>query len=310
MPKILKMVLLCCAAAWLSAGTVFALELTIVLPQDVLEDYQQHRQHLKTNAATHDVFRSPFSRRDVVEVQLLLSALERGGYTSTPVFITADSYSRILRMLTQNEAMISGNTLWLSDIEKNAKLFASSALIQRGEFEAGLFTAKSNQKARNVTSIKELQGLSAVSNRFWVEDWNALSSMRLRELQHQPTWDAMVRLVNSHRADLLLAPFPATDDLRLKVGDMEFVPVGAWKVQLFGSRHYGVAKAHKHSYALIRALDDGLLQLHRDGTVLRALHDAGFFNDKVKSWPVANPKPPIILPRASAGQNPSGAEQD
>lgn len=296
----MKSSLIFCAAALHLCATVAAMELRIVLPHDVLEDYQKHSNHLAAfatdSSATAISFSSPYARRDVVEVQLLLIALRRGGLSATPVFITADSYSRILRVLSENDALISGNTMWLSDVDKNPQLFASSALIRNGESEAGLFTTKTNLKVRGITSIKELQNLSAVSNRVWVEDWNALTSMRLRELQHQPTWDAMVRLVNSHRADFLLAPFPSTEDLSFKVGVVELLPIGPWKVQLFGSRHFAIAKNHQRSYMVLRALDDGLLQLHNDGSVAKALHESGFFNPKVKSWTVVNPKPPLSIP--------------
>jgi len=262
--------------------------ISIIVPEDVLKDYQQ----FLASRDPHGIrdYSGTGTRRDVVEVLLAVQALRLGGITEQPTFLTADSYTRLIREIQDGRALLVGTTLWRDDVALVDKdVYVSQSLIRNGEFEAGLFTSTSNTRALNVRSLNELQQLSAVSNKDWSTDWQTLQALALKELFSTVEWESMVRMVDGKRADVLLAPFPTTADLTLVVGKITLRPIPGLKIGLSGSRHLIVAKHHPKGSLAFIALEKGLTILRDKSHIEQAYRDSGFLNQQTRNWTQLKP---------------------
>lgn len=131
-------------------------ELTMVLPNDVLHDYELLLNN-RAIAEIHD-YSGLGSRRDTVEVILAQQAFLRIGIKEPIKFITADSYSRILRLLQSGEALMGATSVWAINIESVSDSVAlSDALIPDGKFEAGFYTSSDNLNALSAKTLNDIQ---------------------------------------------------------------------------------------------------------------------------------------------------------
>ena len=257
--------------------------LKLAIPKDVLIDYEKLLDgrsplQIKNFSGTH-------SRRDVVEVILLMQALNLGGLTADFTFVPINSYQRILRQIESGQAVMSATTNWKSDLSgPHTKLLISLPLIRDGEFEAGLYTAPSNEAAKDAKSLSDIQKLSAVSNQGWKADWETLQDLNLNQLHSTTSWVSMVKMVNLKRVDFLLAPFQATADLSLSVEGMKLIPIPNVKVGLKGSRHFAISTVHPKGLETLKALNKGLQQLRQRGIIEKAYKASGFLNTQTSTW--------------------------
>ena len=255
--------------------------LTVIVSGDVLEDY--HTFIANRNPLTIDNFDGPGARRDVAELVLLQQALAAGGCQDRVDFTTAPSYDRILQELMLGRSLISGNTAWRDDLHSQ-QLLVSAALISDGEFEAGIYSVASNQRAFAVRDLAGLRQLTAVSSRSWHSDWRTLSSLGLKALYATNTWDNMLRMTASQRVDVLLAPFQPTADLGFDYQGQRFLPITGIKLGLAGSRHFALSRHDKRSARILKQLNAGIQLLRQRGIINRAYHQSGFFNARVAGW--------------------------
>jgi len=257
-------------------------ELIIVIPSDVKRDYDlflDGRDPLDIKE-----FSGLGSRRDVVEVILLQQALVLGGLTDSIRFIVASSHARIIKQVHSGSAIMSGNSIWYDLLNDRDLLYVSEAVIEKGQFEAGLYTILENQKALSVKSLKDVRELTAVSSKAWIIDWQTLNSMEMSSLINTVKWSSMVKMVGKGRADFLLAPFQPSTDLSFSPEGIHLIPVPNVKIGLQGTRHFAVSKRHPKGKEAIKALDAGILLLKEQGIVEKAYRDSGFFNKEVKDW--------------------------
>lgn len=257
-------------------------ELIIVIPSDVKRDYDlflDGRDPLDIKE-----FSGLGSRRDVVEVILLQQALVLGGLTDSIRFIVASSHARIIKQVHSGSAIMSGNSIWYDLLNDRDLLYVSEAVIEKGQFEAGLYTILENQKALSVKSLKDVRELTAVSSKAWIIDWQTLNSMEMSSLINTVKWSSMVKMVGKGRADFLLAPFQPSTDLSFSPEGIHLIPVPNIKIGLQGTRHFAVSKRHPKGKEAIKALDAGILLLKEQGIVEKAYRDSGFFNKEVKDW--------------------------
>lgn len=227
----------------------------------------------------------PHSRRDVVELILFQQALIMGGLTADIHLMTKPSYSRIIMDLQNGDVAATGDPLWQEDLKKiKNDVFISIPLVKLGDFEAGLYTSRGNQRALQANTLAKVRDLSAVCNRNWTADWATLTQMKLRNLTHIQQWPTMVRNVALQRSDFVLAPFQPTDDLSLHVNDMVLVPIPGIKIGLNDSRHFAISKRHPHGKTTFAALQKGLKKLMDRGVVRKAYQQSGFYNAKTRNW--------------------------
>lgn len=257
--------------------------LVIAVPGDVLEDYQRFLNGRDPSGLTD--FGGPFTRRDVVEVVLLQLALKRGGMHRRLELQGLPTAARIHKEIAMGNALCSATSFWSEDVQTNAEsIQLSKPLLVAGQFEAGLYALASNAHAMRATSLKDVQQLSALSNRDWVVDWRTLERLGITNLQHVSQWAAMPRMVARGRADFLLAPFQANAGMVLNVESVQLVPIPRLKVGLQGTRHFLVSKSHPQGASTLERLNKGLAQLHSAGLIHKAYVQSGFFNPLVAQW--------------------------
>ncbi|MCV2362030.1 hypothetical protein LNV23_01035 [Paucibacter sp. DJ1R-11] len=275
----------CLPAAWAAGPELGVIQAAV--PADVMADYERFLN--RRDPLSISDFSGPYSRRDVVEVVLLHQALALGGWQHPLQFVDMPSGERLLREISSGRLICSATTYWQQDIAgpgagTGQGVMLSRPMIQMGEFEAGLYTVESNRRAMSARTLADVQGLSVLSNRNWVVDWATLEQLGISRRQHVTNWELMPRMVAAGRADLLLAPFQATPDLSLTVGNVRLLPIPGLKIALRGTRHYLLAREHPEGFGLRSALDGGLQRLLQQGVVRKAYTQSGFFNARTASW--------------------------
>lgn len=263
-------------------GTSVAAEVTLLVPPDVLTDYQTWLAG--RDPLTIRAFGGPGARRDVVEVVLAQQALALGGEHGPVRFIVAPTYERILVELMAGNAAMLATSAWRSDLAALREVAMSHAVIPEGGFTAGIYVMPTNTRALAAHTLADVRGLAFVSDPAWKADWATLQQLAPSRLESTPTWPAMVRMVAAGNVDALLAPFQATEDLALMAEGVRLVPIPNFTVGLLGSRHFAVSLKHDDGDRLAATLDRGLEQLMADGTVTRAYQEAGFLNPRVTQW--------------------------
>ncbi|MDC8772546.1 type 2 periplasmic-binding domain-containing protein [Roseateles albus] len=257
--------------------------LGLAAPADVLADYRRYIG--AADPVLLSDFSGPGTRRDVVEMVLVQQALALGAWPERVVFSSMPSDARLLREITAGRLLCSCTSYWLDDILQAGKdLRASEPLVLPGEFEAGIYVLPSNARALAAESLNDVRQLSGVSNRSWVLDWKTLEQLGIFQRQHVAQWEAMPKMVAAGRVDFLLAPFQATPDLSLHVGNVRLIPIPNLKIGIQGSRHFIVSGKHPRSADLLASLNRGLAQLRQTGTIRKAYTESGFFNARVGKW--------------------------
>lgn len=274
-------------SALLTMGSALAQPLTVLVPPDVWSDYE--RLLNGRDPLLMEDYRGPGSRRDVVEVVLLQQALARAGSDYELTFQVESDYNATLDALVKGSAIASATSAWLSDLTPIWNdIFITTAVIDRGQFEAGFYTTPTNTRALNARDDDALRSLRGISSRHWEIDWETLNAFGAEQLTHAQSWGQMVDSVLAGEQDYLLAPFQQTRDLSLRLAEGTLIPIPGVKIGLAGTRHFAVSRAHPASRDFNTALHLGLMRLKKDGTLRRAYEDAGFINRDVADWRPVN----------------------
>ncbi|MFY0663919.1 MAG: hypothetical protein JXQ97_04795 [Natronospirillum sp.] len=283
MKKITRNLLILALISVLLLNTASASDNTILVPPDVLRDY--HTLIGDRDPLTITDYAGPGSRRDVVELVLLQQAIAAAGVHFDLTFVEEPDYAATLDALSNGTALASGTSAWLNDLTPlHQHLYITTALIGRGEFEAGFYVHPDNQSALEVGQTQAIQQLTGISSRHWQADWNTLSELPLDALLHSDTWPGMVDAVMNGGADFLLAPFQTSESMRLTVDNGVLVPIPGIKLGLVGSRHMAISRRHVEGPFFNSVVHLGLLRLKKDGTVRKAYTDAGFLHPEVEDW--------------------------
>ena len=248
---------------------------TIVAPKDVINDYNLFLNG-KSPLEVSD-FKGKQSRRDVVELVLVQQALSKGGYKGEIKIIEAPSYARINEIIKNGKADISGTSDWKEDIILE-KQIASEIIIKQGQFEAGFYTATNNTKALSAKSVNDIRQLTAISNRDWKPDWNTLSALKIKHLEHVVLWESIVKMVNKKRGDFTLAPFQQTEDMSLEMDGVKLIPIPGIKISLAGNRAYLVSKKGIWGEKILPILNKGIKILQMKNIITTAYSESRFFN--------------------------------
>jgi len=234
-------------------------------------------------------FFGPNSHRDVVEFILVQKALALGGSTLDFTFTLGNYDARNIKLLQSGLLLISFDSLWLSHVSKLAEdVYISDPVIKRGEYLAGVYTSKNNDKALSTKNLADLRELSIISNRNWQVDWKTVLQLAPKSITHDEEWLSMAKLVSLQWVDIMLAPFSNGPPFILKGEGYEITAIEGIKVALNDSRHFVVSKKHPEGKETFIALQKGLAILRQRGTITKAFQESGFFNEQVKNWSVIN----------------------
>lgn len=288
--------LLATAAALWSHGAAAADpgRLRIAAPADVIFDYGLFLAGREVS--TLRSFAGPHARRDVMELALLMREIRRQLPATQAELVPIDSYQRALVELRSGRISALGTTVWQSDLaELGTDILPSAALLQRGEFVVGLYTAPTNRKALAARTLPAVRQLSAVSNSDWSVDWATLQAMGLQQLTDVKTWRQMVLSVARQRADVLLAPFTAHQNLLLEAEGLSLRPLQGVAVALQGSRHLAASRT-QGGLALADTVFPALATLAGNGGLQRAYRECGFINPRTSGWLLLNPERAVATP--------------
>lgn len=255
----------------------------IAVNEDILPDYLRfiHERNLQE---IHD-YTGEGSRRDVIELVLLMQAVQLGGFKE-PIELRAEqSYLRTLRDIADGRFITSAGLAWKADINQiQDAYFTSPPLIQEGKFVVGLYTTAKNQKTFEKIPTSKIQELKVVTSSQWKSDVQTLQNLGFKYIAYSPNWVNMARMIEANRADLTLAPFQSSPHMAISVGGITLYPLKGVKVAIAGSRHWPISRKHPQGNAFYQALVRGLAQLEAKGTIQRAYRECGFFHPEVNNW--------------------------
>lgn len=259
----------------------------IAVNEDILPDYQRflHRRDPKD---IHQ-YSGEGARRDVIELVLLMQAVRLGGFT-LPIELRAEqSYLRTLRDIAEGRFITSAGLAWKADIDMMQQAYLTTRpLIKQGEFVVGLYTTLKNQKALSSLTPVTMTELNVVTNSQWKSDVQTLEDLGFKHITYSPNWVNMARMIEAGRADITLAPFQASANMSILVGDVSLYPLKGIKVAISGSRHWPISRKHPQGDAFYQALERGIIQMETKGIIQKAYRECGFFHPDVAQWTLLN----------------------
>jgi hypothetical protein len=284
-----RLLILCFCFLWHSASAteIDNSTITIAIQDDIKQLYFEFLDNRNILDITD--YSSLKASRDVVEHVLLVKAIRLGGFQLPINYIQVDHPPRRIKLMKQGAIHLSATPLWLNEIKQfEHKLHISSAVLEAGRAEAGLYTHSDNVDVLSVKQPAELVKLIAVSNQNWQHDWQILKQLNFNGMYHTGKYTTMLDMLYKGRADVMLGPFNNSDDLSFKHNGQTYLPIQNLKVIMPDSRHFPVARFTAQSQPLIKALEKGLLILKETGEIEKAYRQSGYVNEKVISWQVIN----------------------
>jgi hypothetical protein len=256
-------------------------EILIYIRDDVYEDYLKFVDG--RNVLTIENFSGKNIRRDVVDMIIAQQALKIGGFDYSFDYAPGKLNFRNTRMLELGRLLISFDSYWLSDAKAlKDSVYISEPIIRQGEYVAGLYTSPNNKKALSVTTLSDLNKLTAVSTTKWRTDWKTLQSLPLKELVQEDEWLSQARMVDLTWVDFILMAFNSTPDQSFKMDKIHLVPVKNIGIELKGSRHFVISSKHPYGKKAIFAINIGIKELRKKNKIVKAYTQAGFFIDTEK----------------------------
>jgi len=249
------------------------------LAPDIVRTLKQY-----PNVCAQDNFFSSDWLRTTLEFVIVCRAIRIGGLEATYSFKNYPNSARTISEMKKGSFMIMVDLPW-EKYGQDENLYQSTAVLQVGDFVKGIYTRPDHTALLKVKTLEELRNFTAVTNKIWFYDWDALERMNVKKFS-VPRYVQMGRVVQVGRADYFVGEFPGAGDLSQYVEGVRFIPVPGVKIALAGSRHAAVSKRFPHSKAVFDALQVGLKKMHDRGLIKKGYRTAGFFNPLVEDWKV------------------------
>lgn len=254
----------------------------IAVPVDVAEDYQRFLDGREIATVTY--FGGKYGRRDVVELALFMREMHRLLPEIKVELISIDSYAEGIEQLRAGQISALATTSWLQDLAPySSDIIISEALLEDGQSIVGLYTRDSNARALALNTLDDLRALKIASNKDWSADWHTLAELGMRHCLDVKTWRQMIYLVSGKEADILLAPFPSSENLNIEFDGCVLIPIPGRIMALRGSRHFAAAHS-KMGNLIAEIIFPALHALVSNGQVKRAFTECGFLNESTAKW--------------------------
>ena len=250
--------------------------------------------------------------REQTELILLHHALQLGGYQhEIHVHGIDHSYLRGLQLVTSGTYSMLGYSVWKSTVSQHSNLNISLPLVAKGDYQVGLYTMPSNQRAMSTRRFRDLENLVAVSQRGYTVDWETLEGLNLKDIIHTSHWGNMIKLIHSGRADFMLLPFQNTPNMALvhplpyrnDVKEVTLVPIPEVTVYLNDDRVWAINSLRPDGIDILQALNKGITQMRQEGIIRKAFVDSGLINIKTQHWTVINQPQTETKPETSKGKH-------
>jgi len=228
----------------------------------------------------------------IASLVIIKQALHHGGLDIVYDFVHAPNVKRAQWLLDKGLALMASNTPF--SIRINESVFKSSAIIAPRSLIRGIYGLASNKALMKITSLKELQSFSAVTNSTWLVDIETLQNIKLKSLSLTPLYSSMLQLINHRGIDFTLLKIGANVDKIATKQGVKLAMVPGIGIELMGTRHFIVSKKHPDGEKVYKALEKGLLVLHEKGLIIQYYQDVGTIpvnGSNIKILNAINPKP-------------------
>lgn len=234
--------------------------------------------------------------RGAVDLHLICQAFNTVNFAVNYEFVDAKDFKRSVVLVENSVTDMIAETVWENHITDN--LWKSEPIYRKNEYELGLYTSEHQAKALNINSLSDLQKLSGVSRSTWLNDWELLTALELKNIYSVDSIEQMFKMAKYGRADFLLWPFffhsndLSHEILHVDDEDLQFYklyPIQNVKLTIPYSRHYILSKKAPNSAEIIKALNEGIRKLRKKGQIRQIYVDSNFMSDKTKNWQVISP---------------------
>lgn len=235
--------------------------------------------------------------RGAVDLHLICQAFNAANFTIDYEFIDAKDFKRSVVLVENGITDMIAETVWENHITDN--LWKSEPIYRKNEYELGLYTSRENAKKLTIKSLADLQKLSGVSRKTWLNDWKLLTKLGLKEAYSVDSVEQMFKMAKYGRADFLLWPFFfhsndfSHEILHVDDKDLEYYklyPVKNVKLTIPHSKHYILSKTTPNSAIIMKALNKGIRILRKKGQIRKTYIDSNFMSSLIKNWQVISPE--------------------
>ncbi len=209
----------------------------------------------------------------IASLVIIKQALHHGGLDIDYDFVHVPNVKRAQLMLAKGIALIASNTPFSIAIDES--VFKSSAIIAHGGLIKGIYGLASNKALMKVTSLKELQSFSALTNSTWLVDIETLQAIKPKSLYSTPLFSSMLQLINNRGIDFTLLKIDANVDKIATEHGVKLAMVPGIGIELMGTRHFIVSKKHPDGEKVYKALEKGLAVLREKGLIRQYYQDVG-----------------------------------
>lgn len=229
------------------------------------------------------------NQRELVEIKMLLQALRLGGYSGDIRYYIIETAELVDRrkILREGRATVSATAWWTgvnADVSDHIYL-SSPALTSQ---EVGLYTSLEKSKSLSVSSLEGLSALTATVDSRWLADINFLQSLNFKYLYRVSSWRNMLRMVESGRADIIVAAFSKSPDLSREHQGITLHPIPGAKLNFPHPRHWLISKANPAGQKTYQQIELGLSKLRQQGKIEQYYREAGVINAQVSDWRLLN----------------------
>jgi len=209
----------------------------------------------------------------IASLVIIKQALHYSGIDINYDFVHAPNVKRAQWLLEEGRALIASNTPFSVSINEN--VFKSSAIETNGGLIKGIYGLASNKALMEVTSLKELQSFTAVTNSNWLVDIENLQALKLKGLSLTPLFTSQLKLINRRGIDFTLLKIDADVDKISSKHGVKLAMVPGIGLELIGSRHFIVSRKHPDGEKIYKALENGLAKLRKKGLIRQYFQDVG-----------------------------------
>lgn len=271
----LSLLLLCHAVATPAA------ELRIAVHQGVLDQYIHLLGHQRPDRIQH------YGRlkRDLLELLLLMQAMQRIDLDRDVKLVAVDAYARQLTQLKKGNVFAIGSLLWRDELSRvKSDLFITMPLLNTGDTVWGVYGLASNPKLAAVHKTADLSGLRALTNTSWPRDVHVLQQLGA-QIEDVKQWESLKKMLVAGRADFTLLPFAPTPDMTLQWDGVPIVPVSGIKIGIPGERVYALSRHDTAAASTHIKLNRAIRQMIQSGQIRRAFREAGYIDDpRIRRW--------------------------
>lgn len=225
--------------------------------------------------------------RNLMEFYFVCLAAAEEGITLIVDFVPTPTYARAMQMVKHGEVDMLAQTAWGSDA-KNPSLYMTVPVIQKGEFEKGIYTRPDHPIMQLDPAHIDLSNLIGLTSSTW--KWDVIV---LKSLTEKITYTTYIRprfrMIEIGRADFTMLEFSSKQDLAYVQDGITMKPILGVKVVMPESRHFVLSTIPRGSEKLLRFLDSGLSKLRAQGKIRELYQASGMLNPQVANWRILNP---------------------